>query len=61
MSNTRTLQCGNIHEYAEREQPHEANGYCKVSLSEDSGPRDVPEQVDSRTKFSANYKRDICY
>jgi len=43
------LQCVNIHEYAETEQLHEANEYCKVSLSEDSRPRDVPEQVDSQT------------
>ena len=35
--------CFNVYEYDDREQLHEANGYCKVSLSEDNAPRDVPE------------------
>jgi hypothetical protein len=48
------LQCVNIYECAEREQLHEANGYRKVSMYEDSAPRGVTEQVDSQTKFSIN-------
>ena len=48
------LQCGNIYEYAEKEQLHEANGFCKVSMSEDSGPRDVLGKVGSQTKFRVN-------
>ena len=45
------LQCINIYEHAEREQLHEANGYCKARFSEDSSPTDVPEHVDSQTKL----------